>query len=313
MHNPKIHLFVNACQLEIVWQSATRVTTWNVHDIRMEIAWQFALHFSPSLGKGRQGHLVIQTSTPKLIHGRTFFWKAPLLPLLSTPICNLFTRPSSLIPAAITTTTTTTMPEPTPTSTQTQPQRTTKETHPNLPPGLILGPDGKPCKVCNSFGDWAKIKVKKVPGTGSGAASGTAKASAASAAAVAATTTAASASSSSRDNCPPDSAALGRATWTFLHTTAAYYPLKATPEHQSRMRALLGSLPQLYPCTWCADDFGADMKASPPDVSGREALSRWLCERHNVVNAKLGKEKFDCAWAKIDARWKDGPKDGSCD
>lgn len=194
------------------------------------------------------------------------------------------------------------MPEPTPT----QPQRTTKETHPNLPPGLVLGPDGKPCKVCNSFGDWAKIKVKKV-GAGGGAAK--AGAAAGAAGAVAATT----ASSSSRDNCPPDSAALGRATWTFLHTTAAYYPVKATAEHQTRMRALLGSLPQLYPCTWCADDFGTDMKANPPDVSGREALSRWLCERHNAVNTKLGKEKFDCAWEKLDARWKDGPKDGSCD
>jgi len=187
-----------------------------------------------------------------------------------------------------------------------EPARTTKETHPNLPPGLILGPDGKPCKVCNSFSDWAKIKVKKVPGSGASKAA----AGGAAAAVVASTTTS---SSTTRENCPPDSAALGRATWTFLHTTAAYYPIKPTKEHQDRMRALLGSLPQLYPCTWCADDFGKDMAANPPDVSGREALSRWLCERHNEVNIKLGKEKFDCAWSNLDARWKDGPKDGSCD
>jgi FAD-linked sulfhydryl oxidase len=196
-----------------------------------------------------------------------------------------------------------------------EPLRTTKETHPNLPPGLVLGPDGKPCKVCNSFGDWAKIKVKKVSGAGAtggaSAAAGAGAAGAAAAAAAAVTTTAAA--PKSRADCPPDSAALGRATWTFLHTTAAYYPLKATLEHQTRMRSLLESLPLLYPCTWCADDFGADIKVNPPDLSGREGLSRWLCERHNAVNTKLGKKPFDCDWSSLDARWKDGPKDGSCD
>ncbi|GAV98642.1 mitochondrial FAD-linked sulfhydryl oxidase ERV1 [Lentinula edodes] len=44
----------------------------------------------------------------------------------------------------------------------------------------------------------------------------------------AATTLAASSASASRKipptNCPPDSEELGHATWTFLHTTAAYYP-----------------------------------------------------------------------------------------
>jgi FAD-linked sulfhydryl oxidase len=53
------------------------------------------------------------------------------------------------------------------------------------------------------------------------------------------------------------------------------------------------------------------MKDHPPDVSGRVALSRWLCERHNDVNERLGKDKFDCA--KTDERWKDGPNDGTCD
>jgi FAD-linked sulfhydryl oxidase len=53
------------------------------------------------------------------------------------------------------------------------------------------------------------------------------------------------------------------------------------------------------------------MKEHPPDVSGRRGLGRWLCERHNEVNERLGKERFDCG--KVDERWRDGPGDGSCD
>jgi len=79
------------------------------------------------------------------------------------------------------------------------------------------------------------------------------------------------------------------------------------------MLGLLRALPMLYPCSHCAADFDERVRAHPPDVSGRLGLSRWLCERHNEVNAKLGKEKFDCAVGKLDERWKDGPSDGSCD
>jgi FAD-linked sulfhydryl oxidase len=81
------------------------------------------------------------------------------------------------------------------------------------------------------------------------------------------------------------------------------------------MLALLRSLPVLYPCSHCASDFGRDLERNPPEsvVQSRERLARWLCERHNEVNAKLGKERFDCAMDKLDERWKDGPKDGSCD
>jgi len=53
------------------------------------------------------------------------------------------------------------------------------------------------------------------------------------------------------------------------------------------------------------------MKGNPPKVGNRFELSQWLCERHNDVNTRLGKEKFDCS--KVDERWKDGPADGSCD
>lgn len=55
------------------------------------------------------------------------------------------------------------------------------------------------------------------------------------------------------------------------------------------------------------------MRANPPDVSGREGLGRWLCERHNEVNERLGKERFECVEKRLGERWRDGPGDGSCD
>ncbi|WWD18518.1 hypothetical protein CI109_102971 [Kwoniella shandongensis] len=226
-------------------------------------------------------------------------------------------------------------------TTSTLPRRTTKATHPNLPPGLILDENGKVCKVCNSWQDWGKIKKKggsvvTSGTTGVGESSGgSAKKSGATAAGGMAgfaammsgpsisttstakpkteTTSPVSPITTDRSNCPPDTALLGRSTWTFLHTTAAYYPLQAPPQAQSNMINLLSSLSLLYPCSWCATDFQKDMRRNPPDVTGREGLMKWLCERHNEVNTKLGKDKFDCGIQNLDKRWKDGPEDGSCD
>ncbi|KAF7329925.1 Sulfhydryl oxidase [Mycena kentingensis (nom. inval.)] len=145
------------------------------------------------------------------------------------------------------------------------------DSKPPLAPGMVLGPDGKPCKACTAGSEFRAWR----PPT---------KTAAVGAAAVTAAAT---------SRCPPDKEALGAATWTFLHTAAA--------------------LPALYPCSHCADDFGESMKAHPPDVSSRAGLSRWFCERHNEVNAKLGKDAFDCSLDKTDERWRTGPADGSCD
>ncbi|KAF9645504.1 FAD-dependent thiol oxidase [Thelephora ganbajun] len=170
-----------------------------------------------------------------------------------------------------------------------------------LPPGMVIGPDGKPCKICTAFRHW------KPPGTS--------KPKKAAAAGTVAATTVAAITNSDTDirpaHCPPDVEILGRATWTFLHTTAAYYPENPTPAHRTSMLSLLKSLPLLYPCVHCAAHLGENMKENPPKVGNRFELSKWLCERHNDVNVRLGKEKFDCA--KVDERWRDGPPDGSCD
>lgn len=111
--------------------------------------------------------------------------------------------------------------------------------------------------------------------------------------------------------CPLDKNELGRATWAFLHTTAAYYPRHPSPQTQSDMNAFIRHFARFYPCNHCAADFRLELQKSPPRLESREALSRWFCDQHNIVNRKLGKPLFDCSL--VLQRWRDGWKDGSCD
>lgn len=173
-----------------------------------------------------------------------------------------------------------------------------------LRPGVVLGPDGKPCKICTAFRNWK-------PPTSASKSRQANKSSIGTATGVTAAAAATTADYDRPKHCPPDVESLGRATWTFLHTTAAYYPNDPSPAQKTSMLGLLRSLPMLYPCGHCASHLAENLKENPPKVGGREELSRWLCERHNDVNERLGKEKFNCA--KVDERWKDGPPDDSCD
>ena len=42
--------------------------------------------------------------------------------------------------------------------------------------------------------------------------------------------------------CPPDGGELGRASWTLLHTLAAYYPEKPSTEHRTHATNFFGAL-----------------------------------------------------------------------
>ncbi|KAM0786590.1 hypothetical protein ACM66B_002045 [Microbotryomycetes sp. NB124-2] len=176
-----------------------------------------------------------------------------------------------------------------------------------LPPGMVLGPDGKPCKVCTGFKAWAGMNKKKSKKDDSSSKS--AAAAAATSAAVVAT-----ASDQLPEDCPADVERLGRHTWTFLHTTASYYPLEPTKAHESSMLGLLHALPKLYPCSTCADELGEYIKQNPPEQAvkqGRTALEQWMCRVHNDVNQRLGKDDFNCD--NVAQRWRDGWSDGHCD
>jgi hypothetical protein len=87
--------------------------------------------------------------------------------------------------------------------------------------------------------------------------------------------------------CPPNSLEIGRATWTFLHTTAAYYPNPPSSSQQSVMRSMMEGLAEFYPCHYCAAHLREQLKDSPPQVGSATELSQWLCKIHNEVRTRL--------------------------
>ena len=70
------------------------------------------------------------------------------------------------------------------------------------------------------------------------------------------TTTAASAQHfTTPQDCPLDRDELGEKTWAFLHTTAAYYPVKPTVDQKKDAKTFISAFSRMYPCTDCAEDF----------------------------------------------------------
>ncbi|CAF1036298.1 unnamed protein product [Didymodactylos carnosus] len=112
-------------------------------------------------------------------------------------------------------------------------------------------------------------------------------------------------------DCPLMRDDLGRASWSLLHTIAAYYPKSPKSDDKQTMKEFISAFSKLFPCPECREDFQEEILKDPPDLSDRLSLSKWFCNQHNLVNKKLGKPSFDCE--KVLERWKTGPEDGRCD
>lgn len=153
------------------------------------------------------------------------------------------------------------------------------------------------CRMCSSLASFtSQTKTLRSSATAAGVGAGAAAA--------------ATSSPSIPEDCPADVETLGRSTWTLLHSVAATYPKKPTPAEQSDLRTFMGVFSRLYPCWVCAEDFQAYMRKEQIRVGSRDEFGRWLCEAHNAVNEKLGKDTFDCS--KWEERWRTGWKDGRC-
>lgn len=114
----------------------------------------------------------------------------------------------------------------------------------------------------------------------------------------------------SNPDCPLDREQLGRGSWGLLHTIASKYPVRPTPEQKVEMKEFIRIFGNLYPCSYCAEEFRKDLQEMPPRLESRTELADWFCQIHNRVNEKLNKPKFDCS--QVDERWRTGWKDGSC-
>ncbi|KAL1452270.1 hypothetical protein WDU94_006558 [Cyamophila willieti] len=148
----------------------------------------------------------------------------------------------------------------------------------------------KPCRACMDFKSWRKQQEKSSKQKQAGDLTQ---------------------QEHNPNNCPLDKDQLGQHTWGFLHTMAAYYPDKPSPEQQKDMGTFFTLLSKFYPCDVCATDLAEQLKVRPPATNSQSSLSQWLCWLHNGVNQKLGKPQFDCS--KVNERWRDGWSDGSCD
>lgn len=78
--------------------------------------------------------------------------------------------------------------------------------------------------------------------------------------------------------------------WRFLHAATFAYPeTSPSPAHKQAFLELLTALPLILPCVECGSHFAVEIKAHPPALENRDALTRWLVDLHNRVNQRLGK------------------------
>nr|AEV77084.1 Erv [Leishmania tarentolae] len=99
---------------------------------------------------------------------------------------------------------------------------------------------------------------------------------------------------------------LGVSGWNILHSSAAVYPYKPSSVQQTAMRNFIESWAYVYACSWCAYHMREYVRAHPPDVRDKLTVSRYVCEMHNNVNERLGKELFDCTPSVVLRRWHPG-------
>lgn len=86
---------------------------------------------------------------------------------------------------------------------------------------------------------------------------------------------------------------------------AAKFPQEPSAQEQADVVAFLHTLGHLYPCDECAGHFRGVLRDVPPRAGSNLELSMWLCQVHNIVNARVGHPLFTCSKEALQERWGD--------
>lgn len=87
---------------------------------------------------------------------------------------------------------------------------------------------------------------------------------------------------------------LGNAAWRFLHLMAQGYPRRPSKKQKLYMKLFLDTFAEIYPCSLCSDHMKLMFQRNPYKLDSREEFMIYLCQIHNIVNKRLGKDEFKC-------------------
>ena len=79
----------------------------------------------------------------------------------------------------------------------------------------------------------------------------------------------------------------GPSGWQFYHMMAYAYPDNPDPRTRERFELLFGAMKEVLPCRFCRESTVKFTGEDPPSFESRRALTKWVYELHNKVNAKL--------------------------
>ncbi len=89
---------------------------------------------------------------------------------------------------------------------------------------------------------------------------------------------------------PLDVRIWGPEAWGYMHATTFAYPKKEpTKKEKHDIVQFFYYLASTLPCERCRKDFLQNIRQHPVPTENRYVLSKWLVDRHNDVNKKLGK------------------------